>query len=117
MVGAATPRFDGMTVALLAVRSTAEEFTADVELTPGLPHWHAGLSRVDEPMLVWWAADDRGGHYLGQPGGWHSAPDRAGGQVEFWPVLDPAATRLDIMPTTLTQRAVIRVPLNWVAAR
>ena len=77
MVGVATPRFDGMAVALLAVRSTAEEFTADVELTPGLPHWNAGLSRVDEPMLVWWAADDRGGHYLGQPAGWHSAPDRA----------------------------------------
>ena len=32
-------------------------------------------------------------------------------------MLDPAATRLDIMPTTLTQRAVIQVPLNWVATR
>lgn len=117
MVGAATPRFDGVTVAVLAVRSTADELTADVEIAPGQPHWHGGLSRVDEPMLIWWAADDRGGYYLGQPGGWHSAPERAGGQVEFWPVLDPAATRLDIMPTTLTQRAVIRVPLPWAAGR
>lgn len=113
MVGAATPPFGGMKVAVLAVQSTAEEFTADVEITPGVAHWHAGLTLVDEPMLIWWAADDRGGHYLGQPGGWHSAPDRAGGQVEFWPALDPAATRLDIMPTTLTERAVIRIPLSW----
>ena len=116
MVGAATPPFGGMKVAVLAVQSTAEEFTADVEITPGVAHWHAGLTLVDEPMLIWWAADDRGGHYLGQPGGWHSAPDRAGGQVEFWPALDPAATRLDIMPTTLTERAVIRIPLSWAAA-
>ena len=117
MVGAATPPFDGLTVAVLALRSTDEELTADVELSPGLPHWHAGLSQVDEPMLAWWAVDDRGGYYLGQPGSWHSAPDRAGGQVEFWPTLDPTASRLDIMPTTVTQRAVIRVPLTWVAAQ
>jgi hypothetical protein len=117
MVGAVTPPFDGMKVVVLAVQSTAEEFTADVEITPGLAHWHGGLTVVDEPMLIWWAADDRGGHYLGLPGGWHSAPDRAGGQVEFWPALDPAATRLDIMPTTLTERAVIRIPLSWAAAR
>jgi hypothetical protein len=117
MVGAATPPFDGMLAVVLAVQSTAEEFTADVEITPGVLNWHAGLNVVDEPMLIWWAADDRGGHYLGLPGGWHSAPDRAGGQIEFWPALDPAATRLDIMPTTLTQRAVIRIPLSWAAAR
>lgn len=117
MVGAATPPFGGMKVVVLAVRSTADVLIADVEITPGVPHWHAGLTVVDEPMLIWWAADDRGGHYLGQPGSWQSAPDRAGGQVEFWPALDPAATRLDIMPTTLTERAVIRIPLSWAAAR
>ena len=113
MVGVTTPRFAGITVALLAVRSTAEELTADVEISPGLPHWHGAPSWVDEPLLIWWAADDRGGHYLGHPGNWGGAPERAGGQVEFWPTLDPAATRLDIMPTTLAQRAIIRVPLNW----
>ena len=106
-----------MTVALLAVRSTEDELTADVELSPGMPHWHAGLTRVDEPMLIWWAADDLGGYYLGQPSRWHSGMQRAGGQIEFWPALDPAATRLDIMPATVTQRAVIRVPLPWAAAR
>ncbi len=116
MVGAATPPFDGLTVAVLALRSTDDELLADVEVSPGMPHWHAGLSRVDEPMLAWWAVDDRGGYYLGQPGSWHSGPDRAGGQIEFWPALDPAATRLDIMPTTLSKRAVIQIPLSWAAA-
>jgi hypothetical protein len=117
VVGAATPRFGGVAAVVLAVETAADEFTVAVELTPSLPHWHAGLSRVDEPILVWWAEDDRGGHYLGQPSGWHSGPERCGGQVGFWPALDPAATRLDIMPTTVTERAVIRVPLNWAAAR
>jgi len=115
MVGAATPRFDGVTVAVLAVRSTGEELTADVALAPGLPHWHEGLSQVGQPMLIWWAADDVGGYYLGQPGNWQSSDERAGGTVEFWPALDAAATRLDIMPTTLAERAVIRIPLNWVS--
>jgi hypothetical protein len=117
MVGAVTPPFGGLTVAVLALRSTEEELIADVELSPGMPHWHAGLTRVDEPMLAWWAVDDRGGYYLGQPSSWHSGPDRAAGQIEFWPTLDPAATRLDVMPTTLSERAVIRIPLSWAAAR
>ena len=115
VVGAATPRFGGVAAVVLAVQSFADVFTVAVELTPSVPHWHAGLSRVDEPILVWWAADDRGGHYLGQPKSWHSGAERSGGQVEFWPALDPAATRLDIVPTTVTERAVIQVPLNWAA--
>jgi hypothetical protein len=68
---------------------------------------------VDTPLVAWWAADDRGQHYLGQQGDWHSGPDRSGGQIEFWPALDPAARVLDIMPTTMAARAVVRVPLEW----
>jgi hypothetical protein len=117
VVGAATPRFGGVAAVVLAVQSFADVFTVTVELTPSVPHWHAGLSRVDEPILVWWAEDDRGGHYLGQPNSWHSGAERSGGQVEFWPALDPAATRLDIVPTTVTERAVIQVPLNWAVGR
>ncbi|HTT52694.1 MAG TPA: hypothetical protein VMH35_14950 [Streptosporangiaceae bacterium] len=117
VVGAATPRFGGVAAAVLAVQTAADVFTVEVQLTPSLPHWQAGLSRVDEPILVWWAADDRGGHYLGQPGNWHSGAGRCGGQVEFWPALDPTATCLDVMPTTVTERAVIRVPLGRAAAR
>ena len=63
--------------------------------------------------MAWWAADDCGHHHVGQQGEWHSSPDRSGGQIEFWPALDPAARVLDIMPTTMAARAVIRVPLEW----
>jgi hypothetical protein len=113
VAGVVTPRFDGITAAVLAVDSNVDQFSADVELVPSVPHWHAFRSRVDEPILAWWAADDRGHHYLGRPGAWHSSDDRSGGQIEFWPGLDPTAAVLDIMPTTVSARAVIRVPLAW----
>jgi hypothetical protein len=113
VVGATTPPFDGITLAILAVRSAEESFTADVEVVPGLTHWHRTGDAVDTPMVAWWAEDDRGHHYVGQQGEWHSSPDRSGGQIEFWPALDPAARVLDIMPTTMAARAVIRVPLEW----
>ena len=76
-------------------------------------HWHQSGEAVDTPLLAWWAADDRGHHYLGQQAQWHFSPDRAGGQIEFWPALDPAARILDIRPATMAERAVIRVPLEW----
>jgi hypothetical protein len=113
VAGVTTPEFDGITVAVLAVRSAEEGFSADVETVPGLRHWRMFRTAVDEPILAWWAADDRGHHYLGQPGSWHSGQDHGGGQIEFWPALDPAAKVLDIMPTTMATRAVIRVPLDW----
>jgi hypothetical protein len=117
VVGAATPQFDGMSAAVLAVQSAEDEFSVDVELATNVPHWHAFRGRVDEPVLAWWAADDRGHHYLGRQGSWHSSDDRSGGQIEFTPALDPAAARLDIMPTTTSARAVIRVPLAWAEER
>jgi hypothetical protein len=113
VAGVTTPEFDGITIAVLAVRSAAEGFSADVETVPGLRHWRMFHTAVDEPTLAWWAADDLGHHYLGRHGSWHSSPDHGGGQIEFWPALDPAAKMLDIMPTTMTTRAVIRVPLHW----
>jgi hypothetical protein len=108
-----TPPFDGVTVAVLAVRSADERFTADVEAVPALMHSHWAGDTVSTPLVAWWAADDRGQRYLGQQGEWHSGPDRSGGQIEFWPALDPAARMLDIMPATMAARAVIRVPLEW----
>jgi hypothetical protein len=113
VAGVTTPEFDGIMVAILAVRSAEEGFSADVETVPGLRRWRMFRMVVDEPILVWWAADDRGHHYLGQHGSWHSGEDYGGGQIEFWPALDPAAKVLDIMPTTMAARAVIRVPLDW----
>ena len=113
VAGATTPPLDGFTLAILAVRSTDERFYADVETVPGLPHSHWPFGAVDRPLLAWWATDDRGQHYLGAQGEWQFSEDRSGGQIEFWPALDPAAKVLDIMPTTMTARAVIRVPLDW----
>jgi hypothetical protein len=117
VAGVTAPELDGITVGVLAVRSAEEGFSADVETVPGLRHWRMFRTAVDEPILAWWAADDRGQHYLGRPGSWHSSPDHGGGQIEFWPALDPAAKVLDIMPTTMTARAVIRVPLHWDEGR
>jgi hypothetical protein len=113
VAGATTPPLDGYTLAILALRSTDERFYAEVETVPGLPHWHWPSGQVDKPLLAWWAADDRGHHYLGGQEEWHFSEDRAGGQIEFWPALDPAARVLDIMPTTMAARAVISVPLEW----
>jgi hypothetical protein len=113
VAGATTPPLDGFTLAILALHSTDERFYLDVEGVPGLPHWHWTSGVLDRPLLAWWAADDRGHHYLGAQGEWHYSEDRSGGQIEFWPALDPAAKVLDIMPTTMTARAVIRVPLDW----
>lgn len=114
VVGAATPPFDGVAVAVLAVRSGDERFSAEVEVVPALHHWHGFQGGVDGPMLAWWARDDLGHHYLGQQDSWHSGLDRSGGEIGFWPALDPAAQVLDIMPTTMAARAVIGVPLDWV---
>jgi hypothetical protein len=113
MAGVTTPEFDGITVAVLAVQSQEGAFCADVETVPGLRHWRMSHAAVDEPILVWWAADDRGQHYLGQQASWHWDQDHGGGQLEFWPALDPAAQVLDIMPTLASARAVIRIPLAW----
>jgi hypothetical protein len=112
VAGATTPPLGGFTVAVLALRSSDERFYADVETVPGVGHSHWPSGVVDRPLVAWWAADDRGHHYLGQQGEWRFSEDRSGGQIEFWPALDPAAKVVDIMPTTMTARAVIRVPLG-----
>ena len=85
VAGATTPPLDGFTVALLAVHSTDERFSADVETVPGLPHWHWASGVVDRPLLAWWAADDRGHHYLGQPGEWHFSEERPAGRSSSGP--------------------------------
>ena len=112
-VGAVTPPFDGVTAAVVALESHDEHFGIKVELVPGV---RTGLPYCDLPgqqHLTWWAADDLGNHYLGEQGSWYAGDDRCGGAIGFWPALDPRAHRIDLMPTTATARAVIRVPLPW----
>jgi len=116
-IGAVTPEFDGVSVAVVSLESGEDGFAIDVETT-GSGVWPGPFeSSIQETGIAWWAADDRGGHYLGELGSW-SGSDRGGhGTIEFWPVLDPKARRLDLMPTGRTTRAVITVPLPWAGER
>jgi hypothetical protein len=113
VTGVMTPPVGGFTLAVLAVHSTGERFAADVRTAPGVPHLHWFPGPLDQPELAWWAADDRGHHYVGHMETWRYSPDGSGGQIHFWPALDPAAAVLDIMPTTMAARAIIRIPLAW----
>jgi hypothetical protein len=45
-------------------------------------------------------------------GGWPGDGDHGTGEIEFSPGIDPKATRLDLLPTADTERAVIRVALE-----
>jgi hypothetical protein len=115
-VGAVTPSFDGVTAAVTALESRAEHFGIAVELVPGV---RTGLPYADLPdqrHLTWWAADDQGNYYLGEQGSWNPGPDRSWGAIGFWPALDQRATRIDLMPTAATTRAIIRVPCAPPAA-
>src|SRR5207247_1878829 len=112
VVGAVTPPFDGISVAVTSIQSESDAFDVEVEIAPGIVGGSPFDETVDEP-LVWWAADDCGNHYLGGLNGWSGSDTHSEGRLEFWPALDPKATRLDLMPTTERTRCVIRVPLRW----
>ena len=110
-VGAITPSFDGVTVAVIALESRDEHFSISVELAPQA---RTGLPYRDLPAqqhLTWWAADSLGNYYLGEQGSWDPRGGRCRGTIGFWPALDPRASSIDLMPTATTARAVIRLPL------
>ena len=113
VVNAQTPVFDGVSVAVLELGSTEEAFTVDVETTGNVGTSRPFAWSLDETDLVWWATDDRANSYLGQVGQWSGGDGEGRGEVGFWPALDPAAQRLDIMPTTLDSQAVLPIPLVW----
>jgi hypothetical protein len=106
-----TPVFDGHSALITTLQSDEDGFQIDVDVSPGDVLHGPFHSNLGSSGLVWWAADDRGGHYLGQIGSWSSGPDRGQGEIHFWPALDPKARELRIMPTGETKRAVITVPL------
>jgi hypothetical protein len=110
-VGAVTPVFDGVSVGVPLVELGASGFEARVEVAPGAAAGHH-FGRA-EPLvgIAWWAADDRGKHYLGHLNSWSANDERGSGSVEFSVPLDPRARRLDLIPTTLNARAVISVPI------
>jgi hypothetical protein len=113
VVGAVTPPFDGLAVAVEALESSRESFEVAVEVAPG-----GGMSAhfdqsIDSTAIAWWATDDRGNAYLGHIGSWSGGGDSSEGTIDFTTALDPKATRLDLMPTARTTRAVISVLLEW----
>lgn len=115
VLGARTPLFGGFRVGVVSLESDTSGFRAEVEMTPG-EIIHPRLVAVDVDRLVWWARDNRGNNYLGSRGNWSAGGDHGGGEVEFWPALDPRATRLELCPTATAARAVIGFPLDWITS-
>jgi hypothetical protein len=113
VLGAVTPVFDGFSVGVLEVQSDEYRFRADVEVAPGAAHRMPFDWGMRPHELAWWAKDDRGNHYLGRRGNWNFSGDYSTGLIEFQSALDPAATRLELMPSAETTRAVISFALPW----
>jgi hypothetical protein len=111
VLGAVTPLFDGITVAVSTLLASEGGFSLEVETRPDVSGGMFNLS-LESPQVAWWVRDDAGNHYLGESGSWSGSGDHGSGTVAFEAGLDPKATRLDLMPTGPTERAVIAVPLD-----
>ena len=112
LVGKVSAPFDGVTVAVTAIDSRPKYFSIDVEVVPGLPTGLPYRALDDLRHLTWWAVDDQGNYSLAEQWSWSPGASRAHGSLGFWPGLDPRAAWVDLMPTTTSARAVIRVPLK-----
>ncbi|HEX4288803.1 MAG TPA: hypothetical protein VH021_07805 [Trebonia sp.] len=113
LVGKVSAPFDGVRVAVTAIESRPEFFSIGVEVVPGLPTGLPYRALDDLRHITWWAVDDQGNYSLAEQGSWNPGSARAQGSLGFWPGLDPRAAWVDLMPTTASSRAVIRVPLPW----
>jgi hypothetical protein len=116
VIGAVTPEFDGISVAVMSMETDEEGFEIEVETTGGRQRTFPFDTTIGDTGVAWWAADDRGNHYLGEIGNWGGSDQHSEGDINYWPALDPKAARLDLMPTAKTARAVIAVPLPRAAA-
>ena len=116
LVGKVSAPFDGVKVAVTAIDSRPQCFSIDVEVVPGLPTGLPYRALDDLRHITWWAADDQGNYSLAEQWSWSPGASRAQGSLGFWPGLDPRAAWVDLMPTTTSARAVIRVPLPWATA-
>lgn len=114
VIGAVTPVFDGISVALLQLESGDAGFTCEFELV-GTVVMSVHDPSVSGATLTYAATDDRGNHYVGAPGGWSGGNDSVAGTLEFSPALDPQARRLDLTFTTDRAQATVTVPLTWDA--
>ena len=116
LVGKVSAPFDGVTVAVTAIDSRPEFFSAGVEVAPGLRTGLPYAALDDLRHITWWAVADQANYSLAEQGSWSPGASRAQGSLGFWPGLDPRAAWIDLMPTTTSARAVIRVPLPWAMA-
>jgi hypothetical protein len=116
LVGKVSAPFDGVQVAVTAINSRPEFFSVGVQVVPGLPTGLPYRALDDLRHITWWAVDDQGHYSLAEQGSWNPGASRAQGSLGFWPGLDPRAAWVDLMPTTASARAVIRVPLPWATA-
>jgi hypothetical protein len=116
LVGKVSAPFDGVKVAVPAIDSGPEFFSIGVEVVPGLRTGLPYRALDDLCHITWRAVDDQGNYSLAEQGSWSPGASRAQGSLGFWPGLDPRAAWVDLMPTTTTARAVIRVPIPWAAA-
>ena len=116
LVGKVSAPFDGVKVAVTAIDSRPEFFSIGVEVVPGLRTGLPYRALDDLRHITWWAVDDQGNYSLAEQGSWSPGASRAQGSLGFWPGLDPRAAWVDLMPTTTTARAVIRVPLPRATA-
>jgi hypothetical protein len=112
-VGAATPVFGGVSVAIGALTSDRFSFSLAVE-TSGATLEGRGTTVLARTPLAFWVSDDRGNVYLGHlSDGATSLTGREpahAGTVEF-AALDPTASELTVIAQTAGARALIRVPL------
>lgn len=115
-VGATTPVFDHISATLLDLVSAADQFQCDFEITGPIALGMTGGSPLAQTFVTFAGRDDRGNHYLGQPGTWGGDGTTFSGTLDFWPALDPRARQLDLVLTTDRARATIAVPLTWDAA-
>jgi hypothetical protein len=113
-LGVATPAIDGIAICIDGMISSAEGFQLSVETRPGID-LDGPVGRIGGTRLAWWAEDDLGNQYLGDPSSWGGGlgADKSCGLIDFTPPLSPTASILRLMPTGLTERAVITVPLPW----
>ncbi len=115
-VGVVCQPVGGVRVSVATLTSLGDGFQIDVEVEPGWADPRSHPQGLGQEQLAWWARDDRGNHYLGHFRNSSSSPERTIGTVAFRPRLDSRASQLDLMPSTVSARAVIEVPMNWVGS-
>lgn len=103
--------FDGVVMAIEGIDARVDGFTMEVAVSP-----RARLDQLaDGTALEWWAEDDIGSVLLGGLKDWagpaETAMAKLYGTIEFDRPIDARAGMLRIISRTMTEQAVITVPL------